>query len=50
MADIGAVFVFNAEEGPHASSTNFAECNTEGRYSRVLQLEWYDRVQDPVEP
>lgn len=48
-ADVGAVFVFDAEERPHASSENLAHRDAEGCYGGVLKLEGSDHVHDPIE-
>lgn len=49
VADVGAVFVFDAEEGPHCAAEDLGEGDEEGGDGRMLQLEWDDGVEDPVE-
>ena len=48
-ADVGAVFVFDAEKSPQAAAANFREANKEGEEGRVLQFGGVDGVEDPVE-
>jgi len=48
-ADVGAVFVFDAEERPHASPEDLAHRYAERGYGGVLELERCDHVHDPVE-
>lgn len=47
-ADVGAVFVLNAEYGPHATPKNFENGNAERGHCRVLDLQRSDCVENPV--
>lgn len=49
VADIRAVFVFNAEESPYASTAYFREADKEADESGVLEFLGVDRVEDPIE-
>jgi hypothetical protein len=49
VTDVGAVLVFDAEQGPHASPEHLRESYEEGRQSRVLELEVKNGIEDPVE-
>ncbi len=48
-ADVGAVFVFDAEERPHASTGDFGEADEEAEDGGVLEFFGVDDVEDPVE-
>jgi len=43
------VFVFDAEEGPHASTAYFRETDEEAEECGVLEVVAVDCVEDPVE-
>lgn len=49
-ANVRAVFVFDAKEGPHASPENLTQRYSERRHGRVLELQRDDGVHDPIEP
>lgn len=49
-ADVGAVFVLDAEEGPHASTADLGEADEEAEEGRVLDFGGEYGVEDPVEP
>lgn len=48
-ADVGAVFVFDAEKRPHASTGDFGEADEEAEDGGVLKFLGVDHVEDPVE-
>ena len=48
-ADVGAVFVFDAEEGPDGATADFGQRNEEGEGGGVLEVFAVDGVEDPVE-
>lgn len=48
-ADVGAVFVFDAEEGPDGAAADFGEGDEEGEGGAVLEVLAVDGVEDPVE-
>lgn len=47
--DVGAVFVFDAEEGPDGAAADFGERDEEGEAGAVLKVSAVDGVKDPVE-
>lgn len=47
--NIRAMFIFNSEHGPDASSAYFGEGNAERKQRRGLKLSRDDYVEDPVE-
>ena len=48
-ADISAVLVLDAKEGPHPPSADFGQANEEAEEGRVLQVVAEEDVKDPVE-
>lgn len=48
-ADVGAVFVFDPEEGPDGAPADFGEGDEEGEGGAVLEVLAVDGVEDPVE-
>lgn len=46
---VGAMFVFDAEERPHASAADFGEADEEAEEGGVLKFIGKDGVEDPVE-
>lgn len=48
-ADVCAVFVLDAEDGPDAAADDFGEGDEEGNHGRVLDVVGVDGVEDPVE-
>lgn len=49
LGDVGAVFVFDAQECPHAAAEDFGEADEEGHDGAVLGAVGEDGVEDPVE-
>lgn len=47
--DVGAVFVFDAEEGPDGAAADFGERDEEGEAGAVLEILAVDGVKNPVE-
>lgn len=47
--DVGAVLVFDAEEGPDGAAADFGERDEEGEAGAVLEVSAVDGVKDPVE-
>lgn len=43
------MFVFDSEEGPHASAADFGEANEEAEDGRMLEFVGVDGVEYPVE-
>jgi hypothetical protein len=49
VTDVRAVLVFDAEQGPHASSEDFRKSHEEGSQGRMLELEVKNGIENPVE-
>ena len=47
--DVCAVFVFDAEDGPHSPAADFGEGDEEAEEGGVLDVGGVDGVEDPVE-
>lgn len=48
-ADVRAVLVLDAEDGPHGSAQKLAKGDTKGGQCRVLELQRDDEIHDPTE-